>query len=56
MISVIFLIIISYKFVQLNKKFLCRKRYDLLLRGRGDLNFRRTLTEHSKDINKINKI
>lgn len=55
-ISVIFLIIISYKFVQLNKKIsLQKKRYDLLLRGRGDLNLEELLTEHSKDINKINK-
>lgn len=55
-ISVIFLIIISYKFVQLNKKIsLQKKRYDLLLRGRGDLNLGELLAEHSKDINKINK-
>lgn len=48
---IILLLILIYQVVNLSKKLTVQKRrYDLLLRGRGDLNLEELLASHSSDI------
>lgn len=50
----ILLIIILYQFLQINKKLSFQKRrYDMLLRGRTDLNLEELLASNSNDIKNI---
>lgn len=50
------LLFIAYNFYQINKKLSLQKRkYDMLLRGRGDLNLGELIKSHSSDIFEINK-
>lgn len=53
----IILIALLYQFLQINKKLTFQKRrYDMLLRGRVDLNLEELLKAHSSDIVKINEV
>ena len=50
------LIFIAYTFNQINKKLsLQKKKYDMLLRGRGDLNMGELVQAHSSDIFELSK-
>lgn len=50
------LIFIAYTFSQINKKLsLQKKKYDMLLRGRGDLNMGELVQAHSSDIFELSK-
>ena len=50
------LIFILYQFNQVNKKLsLQKKKYDMLLRGRGDLNMGELIHAHSNDIFEMDK-
>ena len=50
------LIFISYQFSQINKKLSFQKRkYDILLRGRGDLNMGELIQAQSNDISEMDK-
>ena len=50
------LIFISYQFSQINKKLSFQKRkYDMLLRGRGDLNMGELIQAQSNDISEMDK-
>ena len=50
------LIFILYQFIQINKKLsLQKKKYDMFLRGRGELNMGELLQAHSNDIYEMDK-